>query len=933
MTFPITSDVKLKKDKDGVVRRIHHPRQAYTPEDSTALTAAVGAGESPTPRQLADEYLRDVLHIFGLNETMADDLVGAVATEVQDEGPKLRFLEEKEVGNQAVVSYVQTDHGLPVWQSGVAVKIAARANQVISSQSTVQLGIAIVPPDTNAPYLPEKLDAVTLAGLLGLADEDQPTINDILLFIFRFDPDDRGNASGEPCEDDERQMHVTGPTLQLPSLPDDLVDGRYYVVSRVLFTLESSGWGEVNWAAFVEPETGAVLRLDSFVGCVDGLVYLRDPLTKTSNPAIRPSSPAATLDALRDRVTLDGLTPPGQPPADQALRGEFVQLQDLIPPATNPPTEPQNNDFEYSVPTDDFAAVNAYYHCDRLFRMMEEMGFDVQSYFNGTTFPVRVDHRVSYRVNGIPTANVVNASAPGNAFGNGSDGFRFALVQRNTDVGMAVEWWVILHEFGHTILWDHLSSPNFRFAHSPGDSLAAILNDPESQAPDRSVTFPWTPISRRHDRRVQDGWGWGGRFDDTWPVGHPFSHDRAGYDREQILSSTLFRFYRSIGGDHTDVAVQGQTARLSAFLIFTAVGSLSAVAPPQDAEDFAEELMDADLGLDEFEGHPGGALQKVIRWAFERQGSYQSPGAPTPVVQPGAPPAVDVYLNDGRGGGYDSRDHFVFSTNDIWNRTSDDRGQIHQQPVAGQPNFLYVKVKNRGTENAENVLVSAFVSSEHGERLWPSAWTAMNAVPVSAAAPIPPQGELIIGPVEWTPANEDPVTILASISADDDPSNADSVGGNIPVARLAHCDNNIAGRAMTVSAAEPVPPDPSEVIVETRPRRSIPDADPLGVVSTLDISDSGTIARIDVSVTILHTFIGDLKISLTSPAGVIVTIFQGDWEPTENLIATYSSVNHAALAALHGDNATGVWRLRVVDRIGIDVGTLERWGLKIRLAP
>ena len=129
------------------------------------------------------------------------------------------------------------------------------------------------------------------------------------------------------------------------------------------------------------------------------------------------------------------------------------------------------------------------------------MGFNVNDYFDGTTFPVRVDHRFPYQnFQGVLTGNVVNATAPGNAFRNGSDGFRFALVQRNTPVGMATEWRVVLHEFGHAILWDHLNSPNFRFAHSPGDSLAAILNDPDSNAPDRGLTFPWTPIRRRHDR-------------------------------------------------------------------------------------------------------------------------------------------------------------------------------------------------------------------------------------------------------------------------------------------------------------------------------------------------------------------------------------------------------------------------------------------------
>ncbi len=87
--------------------------------------------------------------------------------------------------------------------------------------------------------------------------------------------------------------------------------------------------------------------------------------------------------------------------------------------------------------------------------------------------------------------------------------------------------------------------------------------------------------------------------------------------------------------------------------------------------------------------------------------------------------------------------------------------------------------------------------------------TALCVVAISAT---------IIGPVAWTPANENAVTILASVSADGDPSNADGVSGEIPVARLAHCDNNIAGRSMTVSAAGQDPVDHSEVVVETRVR-------------------------------------------------------------------------------------------------------------------
>ncbi|MGK7939037.1 MAG: hypothetical protein AB4062_02540 [Crocosphaera sp.] len=36
----------------------------------------------------------------------------------------------------------------------------------------------------------------------------------------------------------------------------------------------------------------------------------------------------------------------------------------------------------------------------------------------------------------------------------------------------------------------------------------------------------------------------------------------------------------------------------------------------------------------DFEGQSGGAIHKVIRWAFEQQGLYQPPGAPRPVTTP-----------------------------------------------------------------------------------------------------------------------------------------------------------------------------------------------------------------------------------------------------------------------------------------------------------
>ena len=56
-------------------------------------------------------------------------------------------------------------------------------------------------------------------------------------------------------------------------------------------------------------------------------------------------------------------------------------------PAIAAPTEPTGTNFDFDARTDNFAAVNAYYHCDKFFRLLDGMGFTRAGYFGGTTFP------------------------------------------------------------------------------------------------------------------------------------------------------------------------------------------------------------------------------------------------------------------------------------------------------------------------------------------------------------------------------------------------------------------------------------------------------------------------------------------------------------------------------------------------------------------
>lgn len=940
MTFRMTNQVEVQREDDGTVRKLRHPTQPYAAEDSAAF--ALTSADQMSLRELADDYLREVMPIYGMDSGMTDKLDAAFALAPEpDTSPRLQYLEEQEMPNQASVAYAQTHMGLPVWQSGFMVQLAGSPPRVIGSQSSMDSAVDVEPPPADAPYDESRLDKATVANLLGLDSADGLTINGLRRLVYRLDAGDRGNAapgeSGAEEAVDESMMHVAGPVLPVPELPADLQDGRHYVVVEVLFSLRNDSWGDVNWGAFIEPRTGAVLRVDSFIGCLHhGHVYVQDPPTRTGSN-VQPSASTGTLNSFRERVQLDGLTPAAGN-AEQELEGEFIRLVDIQLPNVAPPTRPQGQDFEFSVPTDDFAGVNAYFHCDRLFRLIEGMGFDVSRYFDGTTFPVRVDHRFSYPDrDGRLNANVINASAPGNTARNGSDGFRFALLDLGNQVGIALHWRVVLHEFGHTILWDHVNLPNFRFAHSPGDSLAAILNDPGSRAPDRFFTFPFTPIARRHDRRPQDGWAWGGRFDDTvFPVGDRRSRDAAGYDREQILSSTLFRFYRAIGGDHTDPAQQEAAARYTAFLIFSAVGVLSVVVQPQNAEDFAEGLMDSDLATPSFEGRAGGASHKVIRWAFEQQGAYQPPNAPSNVRSPGAPPPVDVFLDDGRGGTYAPAGSYVFSTNDLWNRRASDDGTTHQDPVAGRTNFLYVRVRNRGTSTATGVRVETFTTRDAGDRPFPTVWSATDTPSAQAAQNIPFGGDEIVGPLAWSPGAEGSVAVLASAEAAGDASNVRTVNAPLAAAVLAHLDNNIAGRMMRVVAAAGGPGESGQgttVQAVAQPRLAIPDADPAGAVSRLHVSTEGSIARLGVGLTILHTFIGDLRVTLTSPAGTEMLLFEGGGldQSEDDLALALSSDDDTALRNCVGEGCAGAWSLRIVDRIGVDTGTLERWSLALVL--
>jgi subtilisin-like proprotein convertase family protein len=113
------------------------------------------------------------------------------------------------------------------------------------------------------------------------------------------------------------------------------------------------------------------------------------------------------------------------------------------------------------------------------------------------------------------------------------------------------------------------------------------------------------------------------------------------------------------------------------------------------------------------------------------------------------------------------------------------------------------------------------------------------------------------------------------------------------------------------------------------PARAIPDNNAAGITDTINIAAAAVIGTLKITLDITHTFIGDLNVSLQTPAGTSVALHQRTGGSTDNLIQRYTFTNTPALQTLRGQPIQGAWRLRIADLEAQDVGKLNQWGVKI----
>jgi subtilisin-like proprotein convertase family protein len=115
------------------------------------------------------------------------------------------------------------------------------------------------------------------------------------------------------------------------------------------------------------------------------------------------------------------------------------------------------------------------------------------------------------------------------------------------------------------------------------------------------------------------------------------------------------------------------------------------------------------------------------------------------------------------------------------------------------------------------------------------------------------------------------------------------------------------------------------------PGLTIPDADPDGIVSEIEVEETGALVAIELDLDVSHTYLSDLRVSLESPTGLTATLHDRAGGSGDDIDRTFTAVNTAPLQAMvnAGNSIQGTWKLRITDHAARDIGKLNSWTLRL----
>ena len=539
-----------------------------------------------------------------------------------------------------------------------------------------------------------------------------------------------------------------------------------------------------RWRLLVDAMTGRLVEVRDQMAYARGRgsVYDPNPIVTSGDVTLSSATPVATLNAQRVSVTLERLDPA---PDDGRLHldGAWVHMEDSFAPHVAEPTSPIGR-FVFSATSQSFLDVMVYFHIDRFQNYLQtELGLlDVG------------DSSVPADPLGETGTGGSTGTGAGVAFGDGGDG-----------IPDASDAMIILHEYGHFL--QDKTIPGSALGNFPGglsegfcDFLAAVYYDDKHADPakTRGLMFSW-------DANVTDGTWAGRRYDRDWKVTDPKWKNGGGYQGAEGWCSTVFELYRKLGGDSAK-ATRRATARDLAIRLHVVANS-GVPGTNTTISEMAHAIEEADLHLGGWR-YPDGLHHKVIDDVFARRAVNGYPAHP-----------VDLYVDDGRNGGYgsstglDTFPEILWKENhddapDVWVRAvatpgtpADHQGQI---PVNG-PAFVFARVRNRGAAASGPITVRAFSSAPASQGRWPVDWTELPAPPgpmPNAVAAAPGAG-VIVGPFPWTPAKAGKQAILVVVESAEDRALTQDLpaGAQLAWTDLVPFDNNLAVREVRATRA------------------------------------------------------------------------------------------------------------------------------------
>jgi hypothetical protein len=594
----------------------------------------------------------------------------------------------------------------------------------------------------------------------------------------RFKPDFANLKIGTPTLYVYRHVADQSADLELP-FPDIRgkmlslstgTPGRVYLVWQILMQTEEP---DGSWELLVDATNGKLTAVKDrrSYSPPRANIWKPDPIRSSMNQDLHWGSwnnvdDARTLNTQLKEVFLENL----DLPPDGIYRLNGLRIRSVDKRILHVPPPETLSDFIYGAQSYEFLSVMAYYYLDRLITDLREYG--IVDFNTATEVPIEVDAQGSRSTFG----SFFLADDPNDQ----EDASYILLARGDQSVPAAQDPGVIAHEYGHAIhhLMDKRQDP-YAVEHWLCDFLAVAWVDRYNETQYlREEMFPWHnnknerwATYRRVDLKM--------RFDDQQP-----SHDV--FEIGVIGATALWHWFNIVGGDSTSADDRKWAANE---VIRTYMDTLVLVTSHETRDNLFNQMIQADAN------RTGCLHEKAIWDAFRERGHCSD------LTRTGN---IDLYVRDSQAntGDYASR-QFDGNSPDIWvrnNRPGDPNDPVgenpdegHQPPINNQTNYVYVRIHNRGLEEAaaNTFWVDVLRCSRDDELIWPADFSPMGTLPIATA--VPADGSVRIGPFLCVPPIADQECLLAIVRGPSDPTIADRVKP-VDHRKLVRFDNNVGKR-------------------------------------------------------------------------------------------------------------------------------------------